>query len=379
MKYLALLATLGISLGAVACHSAAAPASTVPVTIAIFPTATQTVLPGGTISFTATVSNTTNTTVTWEVQGNVNGDATDGLISTSGVYTAPSASAVINPFEVTVTVVSAADTSVTASTTVSIVLPSAVMVSPTSMTLAAGATQQFTATTTPANQAVTWEVNGGAGNSTIGTITQAGLYTAPQVPPLGGTVTITAFLQSEPTDFAVSTVILEYSNFSLQNSYAFSLRGSDRSGLLLRAGSLTADGKGNITAGTEDINNGINLVQNVPSFTGTYSIGPDGRGTVTFQDGFNGNTSGAGTASKFSVVIVSAQQVQMEELDTFAAGSGEADLQTTSFAQHGFISRGICLRFFWSRRLRGTDFHRGRVSCERHRRRRRHHRARGRR
>jgi len=336
MKYLALLATLGISLGAVACKSAAAPASTVPVTISIFPTATQTVLPGATISFTATVSNTTNTTVTWEVQGNVNGDATDGTISTSGLYTAPSASAVINPFEVTVTAVSAADTSVTASTTVSIVLPSAVMISPTSMTLAAGATQQFTATTTPANQAVTWEVNGGAGNSTIGTITPAGLYTAPQVPPAGGTVTITAALQSAPTDFAVSTVILEYSNFSLQNSYAFSLRGSDRSGLLLRAGTVTADGKGNITAGTEDINNGINLVQTAVSFTGTYTIGPDGRGTVTFQDKFNGNTSGTGTASQFSIVIVSAQQVQMEELDTFASGSGEADLQTASLNTASF-------------------------------------------
>ena len=62
----------------------------------------------------------------------------------------------------------------------------------------------------------------------------------------------------------------------------------------------------------------------------------DGRGSVTFKDGFNGNP-GAGTASKFSVVIVSAQQVQMEELDTFAAASGEADLQdTTSFHTAAF-------------------------------------------
>ncbi len=127
MKYLALLATLGISLGAVACKSAAAPASTVPVTISIFPTAAaQTVLYGGTIylyGHRLRIRPDCHDDLQ-EVQGNVNGDATDGTISTSGLYTAPSAGAVINPFEVTVTAVAAADTSVTASTTVSIVLPS---------------------------------------------------------------------------------------------------------------------------------------------------------------------------------------------------------------------------------------------------------------
>ncbi len=100
---------------------------------------------------------------------------------------------------------------------------------------------------------------------------------------------------------------------------------------------MTADGNGKITAGIEDINNGINLVQPGVSFTGTYTIGADGRGSVTFNDGFNGNTPGAGNASKFSVVIVSTGQVQMEELDTFAAASGEADLQdATSFNTAAF-------------------------------------------
>src|SRR5579862_3644244 len=98
MKYLALFATLVVSVGMVACKHAAAAASTVSVAITIFPTATQTVLPGGSITFTETVTNTTNTAVTWEVNGNAGGDASDGLISTAGactastcVYTAPSA------------------------------------------------------------------------------------------------------------------------------------------------------------------------------------------------------------------------------------------------------------------------------------------------
>jgi putative Ig domain-containing protein len=337
MKYLALFATLVISMGIVACKKAAPPASTAPaVVVTIFPTATQTVLPGKTITFTETVTNTANTAVTWEVNGNVGGDTLDGTISTTGVYTAPTS--VINPFDVQVTVVSAADSTKSASTTVAVSLPPPVIISPTSATVAAGATQQFTPTTTPANLPVNWAVNGvTGGNSVVGTVTQSGLYTAPQVPFAGGPVTVSAALQSDSTKFAVATATLTYSNFSLQKSYAFSLRGSDRSGLLLRAGSMTADGNGNITAGIEDINNGINLVQPGVSFTGTYSIGADGRGSVTFNDGFNGNTPGAGNASKFSVVIVSAGQVQMEELDTFAAASGEADLQdATSFNTAAF-------------------------------------------
>jgi hypothetical protein len=331
MKYLALLATLAISMGSVACKKSAAAASTVPVVITIFPTATQTVLPGGTLTFTETVTNTTNTAVTWEVNGAAGGSLTTGTISTTGVYTAPSSNNVINPFDVTVSVVSAADSTKIASTTVSIVLPPPVAVSPASATLAAGATQQFTVTTVPANLAITWAVNNQVGgSSTAGTITQAGLYTAPQVPPAAGTVSVSATLQANTAEFSVATVVLTYSNFSLQSSYVFSLRGSDSSGLLLRAGRFTADGNGNITAGVEDINNGVTLVQSAVSFTGTYAIGGDGRGSITFNDGFNGNTGGAGSGSKFSAVIVSAQQVPMIELDTFASANGEADLQSTS-------------------------------------------------
>jgi hypothetical protein len=348
MKYLALFATLVISVGAVACKKAAAPAaSTAPaVAITIFPTATQTVVVGSvnntTISFSDTVTNTTNTAVTWEVNGTAGGSITTGTISTTGLYTAPAS--LINPINVTVTVVSVADTTKQASTTVDVTLPPPVAISPTSITLAAGATKQFMATTTPANLPVSWYVNcapGGngtcipGGNSLVGTITQSGLYTAPRVPYPGGPVSINVVLQSDNTKFALATAVLTYSKFSLQGSYAFLLRGSDPSGLLLRAGSFTADGNGNITAGIEDINNGINLVQTAVPFTGTYTVGGDGRGSVMFTDGFIANT--AGDTSTFSVVIVSAGQAQMEELDTFASGSGEADLQdATSFQTSAF-------------------------------------------
>ena len=69
--------------------------------------------------FTATVSNTSNTAVTWLVNGTVGGDSTLGTISSTGLYTAPSS--VPSPSSVTVTAQSVADTSKSASANVSVV------------------------------------------------------------------------------------------------------------------------------------------------------------------------------------------------------------------------------------------------------------------
>ncbi|HWZ62500.1 MAG TPA: S8 family serine peptidase [Steroidobacteraceae bacterium] len=56
--------------------------------IAVCP-ATDSVRTGGTATFVASVANTTNTAVSWQVNGVTGGSATDGTISSMGVYTAP--------------------------------------------------------------------------------------------------------------------------------------------------------------------------------------------------------------------------------------------------------------------------------------------------
>ena len=147
-----------------------------PVSVSISPT-TASVEIGNTVQFTATVSNTSNTAVTWQVNNVTGGNATVGTISTSGLYTAPAA--VPNPNTVTVKAVSQADATKSASATVTITLVITVTVSPTPVTVPAGGTQQFTATVeNTANTAVTWKVNGvTGGNSTLGTISTGGLYT----------------------------------------------------------------------------------------------------------------------------------------------------------------------------------------------------------
>ncbi len=85
----------------------------------------------------------------------------------------------------------------------------AIAISPTSATLAAGATQQFQATVTGStNTAVTWQVNGVAGGNTqSGTISATGLYTAPSSSqPLQVTVTAVAAADSSKTATAAVTV-----------------------------------------------------------------------------------------------------------------------------------------------------------------------------
>jgi uncharacterized protein (DUF1800 family) len=73
-----------------------------------------------------------------------------------------------------------------------------------------GATATYSATVTnQTNTAVTWEVNSVAGgNSTVGTITSAGVYTPPAVLPTGNAVTITAVSVGTPTATGSAPVAL---------------------------------------------------------------------------------------------------------------------------------------------------------------------------
>lgn len=76
---------------------------------------------GSTAAFTATVSNATNTAVTWQVNSIAGGNATVGTINTSGVYTPPSTIPTANT--VTITAVSVAAPSASGSAQLSILNP----------------------------------------------------------------------------------------------------------------------------------------------------------------------------------------------------------------------------------------------------------------
>ena len=87
------------------------------VTIAISPTS-ATVRVRKTQQFTATVQNSSNTGVTWKVNGITGGNSTVGTISASGLYRAPNSPP--NPAVVTVSATAAADQTKTANASVTI-------------------------------------------------------------------------------------------------------------------------------------------------------------------------------------------------------------------------------------------------------------------
>jgi len=117
-----------------------------------------------------------------------------------------------------------------------------------------------------------------------------------------------------------------FSTASLKGQYAFSLTGIEGQNGAYRAsiGSFTADGAGDITAGLEDM---LNLSSGQPasliSFTGgSYTIQPNGRGTITLQ---SGNAS-----LKLSVALQSATSGFIMETDLAAATSGTIYLQNAA-------------------------------------------------
>jgi hypothetical protein len=188
----------------------------------------------------------------------------------------------------------------------------------------AGNTVQFTATSGGSAVTPTWQVNGSTGgNATVGTILSNGTYTAPLTPPPGGSVTVTAI---SGANSGTSQATILFSNKSLTKdgstgSYAFSYIGSDSAlAPLAVVGSFETDGNGDITGGVEDFNDSFNPrnpVLKEVAFTGSYSVGPDGRATADIASG--------GTIWQFT--LSSNQHAILIRFDTVGTGSGTIDLQ----------------------------------------------------
>ena len=69
-------------------------------------------------------------------------------------------------------------------------------------------------------------------------------------------------------------------NSLLRGAYAFFFSGFDTQSVVLATGQFTADGSGKITSGAEDMNRVSGTSINA-TLSGTYSLGTDGRGTLT--------------------------------------------------------------------------------------------------
>lgn len=160
------------------------------VTITVTPT-TSTVDAGGSTTFSATVANATNSAVTWSASG--------GTISGNGgtaTWTAP-----FSGGSFTVTATSVAEPARSASATVT-VRTVAISVSPDSAAVLSGGTGRFAATVSNSvTDGVSWSASGGTiiGDSTSRAVDW-------RAPVGGGTYTLTATSQADPTRTATVSV-----------------------------------------------------------------------------------------------------------------------------------------------------------------------------
>jgi hypothetical protein len=160
---------------------------------------TVSVVVKSTSQFTATVKGSSNTSVTWSVDGVSGGNSTVGTIASAGLYTAPP-----TPGSHTVTATSVAQTTSSAKASVTVITGTAI--SPISATLdgSTGQGQQFTATVSLSNTAVSWSVDGvQGGNASVGTISSGGLYMPPTT---AETHTITATSVADSASAASAAV-----------------------------------------------------------------------------------------------------------------------------------------------------------------------------
>jgi hypothetical protein len=169
-----------------------APASVV---VILAPLAAQ-LAPGGTITFTASVTGSVDTGVVWSVQEG----ATGGSVSAAGVYRAPAVAGTYH-----VVAASHADASKVQVATVTVTAPPAgtiaVVLRPSSSAADACRAVAFSATVSgTTNGGVTWSVREGPSG---GTITAAGEYTAP---PTAGTYHVVATSVADPARTSEGTV-----------------------------------------------------------------------------------------------------------------------------------------------------------------------------
>lgn len=254
--------------------------------------ATTSVAAGQTVQFSATVNlSSSNKNVTWQVNGVTGGNSSVGTIDTNGLYTAPNVFPVPTG-AITVTAVSQADTTQKANATVTVTAPQLV-ISPTAVTLADGAQQGFTATALGKPVSPVWSVSCPSTTpGACGSITAAGLFTAPVSPPAGGIVTIRAAMADGSAAPNSTTATVQVSNATLSGSYAFELSNSNLLSAAAQVGVITFDGAGNITSGSIDFAGNV-----TPTVItgGTYQLGTDGRGTATVQ------TAGGNSSWQFAI------------------------------------------------------------------------------
>ena len=292
------------------------------------------VYPNQQLTFTATVTGTTNKTVTWSLSGTActgMGNPCGTIDKITGAYVAPVA--VPSPATVTITATSAADSTATGGLQVHIVLIS-VVVTPTTVTVGQNLVQQFTAVAVPddAPQTFTWSCTPTVScGSFAPNPNNVAVYTAP-ASNLAVVVAATSTVQQSPAGVGQAKVTVVTSRLP-SGTYAFRFSGYDKSSPprpVAVAGSLTAGANGTITGGFEDVLAAGALTQFSITSGSSYvpSSNDNNLGTLTLR-------LSSGTTNIYTAVLTSSGIIRMIESSsdgTGITGSGVLQKSATSTA-----------------------------------------------
>jgi hypothetical protein len=287
-------------------------------TIAVSPSSPS-IAVGATQQFTATAKDSGGNTISGVTFTWASSTAAVATINSNGVATGVSAG--------TTQITASASGITSPADTLTITAPAVatIAVSPSSPSIAVGATQQFTATAKDSGGNTINGVTFTWASSTTGvaTIDSAGLSTGVSV----GTTQITASASGVTssgdtlTVKALSTCTSGGSESLLTGAYTFLLHGFDSANNpAIVIGTLTFNGTGTITAGAVDMNLNSGVKSNLSVASGSYTVGNDQRGCMVI-------TTSAGTQNyRFSLGNISdgvASTGHMIDFDTagpFTAG-----------------------------------------------------------
>jgi galactose oxidase-like protein/Kelch motif protein len=221
------------------------PPPTPRVSVIVTPAGIGQVWQGTHVQFSAEVIGTPNQSITWIVKEGSNG----GTIDRTGLYTAPAAAGTFH-------VVATSQADATASGTASVqVPPLTVSISPASPTLRIGGKQLFSGFALAANQNVTWKLQE---DSTAGSITPDGLYTAPSEPGIFHLIATAVFNTNVSSTAPITIVTTGF----VQTSDMQTARSGHTATVLV-------DGRVLVAGGTTDVTHSAELFVPDSSFTGT--------------------------------------------------------------------------------------------------------------
>jgi Putative Ig domain len=322
IRYLFVLAALGIA----GCAGTPSDFNTV----VLRSTATQ-IVAGGTVTITASVpKDTMNKGVTWVLTPALGAPVPPGTFlstNTQAMFTAPVN--VTGSYSVTITATSIAFPTETNSVKITVQPPQPLKITTTSLpngTLGV----VYPSTTLQATGGVmpyTWSLAAGSGPLPAGLTLTNGVISGTPTGTTTGVFPITVQVNDAETPAMTKTASLSITITNLlSGNYAFEFSGFNVRGAVVAAGSFVSDGVSKITGGVEDFNTiaGPPTGGTLETFTGTYTILANGRGTLTFS------TTESGTVVyAFALDSKGIHGRIVEDDSSGVTGSGEIAQQST--------------------------------------------------